>query len=57
MRMSTVSPEPAFYADCIKCGRRMLSNRESMFADLDGEPFKAYYCQTCKASLTTSDRE
>lgn len=35
-----------FVFTCLACGRR-ADNTEEWFADLDGEPFKAYYCQPC----------
>jgi hypothetical protein len=33
---------------CAKCSEKIRpSYVDSMFADLDGEPFKAYYCAPC----------
>lgn len=32
---------------CCQCGRRVTQGRETVWADLNGEPFRAYYCQDC----------
>lgn len=39
----------ACYFFCIGCGKRMLLSKAEppIYADLDGEPFKAYYCGDC----------
>jgi hypothetical protein len=45
----------AFYAECQECHRRLLFGEQGHgdtsnckgWADLDGEPFKAYYCEDC----------
>jgi len=44
MRLELVNPTPVFQVTCIACGRKMLSNQEPIYADLDGEPFRDYYC-------------
>ena len=44
-------------AVCVKCGRTVNQYApaylhkplEKLFADLNGEAFKAYYCETCAA--------
>ena len=45
-----------FVFNCIACGKRTY-NTEEWFADLDGEPFKAYYCQVCGNAQTHSPGE
>lgn len=39
----------AAYFICCQCGKRMVLSRAepTIYADLDGEPFKAYYCADC----------
>jgi hypothetical protein len=59
---------PAFTAECIGChekklfgdkpekdmfGRPNEYEHQNGFADLDGEPFKAYYCDDCAAKMRT----
>ena len=61
MRLVRVQPRPAFYATCVKCKRRVLTDSggdyrvkaEPVYADLDGEPFRAYLCQDCIPLGTT----
>ena len=48
MRMSKVTGPP-FTCACIRCGTRMQTDREAVSADLDGVPFRAYYCNKCAA--------
>ena len=45
-----VSGKPLNYR-CISCGRMVDASREAVFADIEGEPFKAYYCEPCKNKL------
>lgn len=47
MKFTTASPSPAFTCTCCKCGRRLDSSKQTIWADADGEPFKAYYCVGC----------
>jgi hypothetical protein len=35
-----------FTCTCIRCGRR-IEGQSPRFADLDGVPFRAYYCPPC----------
>ena len=35
---------------CYHCGK--MKAVETMMADLDGEPFVAYYCQPCAKEVT-----
>jgi DNA-directed RNA polymerase subunit RPC12/RpoP len=47
MRLELVNAPPDFSYKCLSCGRRYTTANMSTFADLDGEPFKAYYCFPC----------
>lgn len=46
---------------CVRCNGVHFVGRggHKMFADLDGEPFVAYYCEPCRAHLivTTGGRK
>ena len=42
----------SFLAVCLNCNKRVWSS-EGLFSDLEGEPFKAYYCHSC-ASIVSS---
>ena len=46
MRLQKVGG-PTLQLVCIRCGGRFSS--ASMLADLDGVPFRAYYCAPCAA--------
>jgi uncharacterized protein YlaI len=43
----------AAYFICLDCGKRLVLSRAEppIYADLDGEPFKAYYCPDCAETL------
>lgn len=43
---------PLFYFFCIACNKE--SRSDCGHADLDGEPFKAYYCSHCTADLKST---
>lgn len=47
MRLAKVSAKPAFLVTCKLCGKKAYSNEIMWYADLDGEPFKVYYCADC----------
>jgi len=47
MRFEHVDPKPTFTVICCDCNRTLQSDTESIFANLDGEPFRAYYCRRC----------
>ena len=47
MNLQPTNPMPVFQPTCIQCGKQMQSDREVIYADSDGEPFKAYYCEPC----------
>lgn len=35
-----------FVCTCLKCEKR-IEPQEKRYADLEGQPFKAYYCDKC----------
>lgn len=41
-----------FRVVCRLCGTEYSSSRLGYYADLDGEPFKAYYCSPCAITIT-----
>jgi len=47
---------PVFTFTCLKCGVTFNTLEDAggvlPFADLDGEPFEAYYCPECFKKLT-----
>lgn len=47
--MQPVSTPPVFSCRCCCCNKAMQTDREEVYADLEGTPFKAYYCATCAA--------
>lgn len=49
-----VSTPPHFAINCYKCGRACDTERETVWADLNGPAFQAYYCDDCKR---TAERE
>ena len=36
-----------FLTVCCECEARLDSRINTIYADIDGEPFKAYYCRLC----------
>jgi uncharacterized protein YlaI len=46
----------AAYFICLGCGKRMVLSRAepTFYADLDGEPFRAYYCGPCAERVNTT---
>jgi hypothetical protein len=50
VRLTPVPEKPYFRILCIRCLKTSYSDRPH-FADLDGEPFKAYYCADCAYSI------
>lgn len=49
MRLVTVRPEPRFTYTCYQCKRKGVTDPDgwSVYADTEGEPWKAYYCTPC----------
>lgn len=48
MNLQPINPRPSLFSfrlQCIACG--CWADAATVHADLDGEPFKAYYCQSC----------
>lgn len=45
MRLALTQAEPACRVSCCSCGESYQIG--NVLADLDGEPFKAYYCRGC----------
>ena len=56
MLIIQASSFPAFSARCIQCGKRMQSDRAPIFADCQGEPFKAYFCEPCATVAIQLDK-
>jgi hypothetical protein len=55
MKLAKVYPQtPKFRAACIRCG--MPHDSDKLLADLDGIPFRAYYCDPC-AQIRLAERE
>lgn len=52
VRKFTVAP---LTYTCIHCERRMSDDTDVVWADLNGVPFRDYYCWTCKASLEKTE--
>ena len=48
MKLTKVNPFPSFVVLCFNCNKRLYSWEEDIFADLEGKPFKDYYCKACK---------
>lgn len=44
VRLVTGTP---FQVKCIECGKVTTTNREPVYADLDGKPWVDYYCRPC----------
>ena len=44
----------------MKCGcyncRKIIKEISLMYADLDGEPFRSYYCEDCKQEIINNER-
>lgn len=55
MRLEQVTGRP-FIVFCLKCGKKQyagdVDGQKPVYADMDGEPFKAYYCSECVESLS-----
>lgn len=56
MRLERVNPKPYFLTWCYSCGRSLDTSKVSVWADLDGPAFEAYYCERC-STLVGRDQE
>ena len=48
-----------FTCRCCHCGKTIggrFNEKEPRFADLDGKPFEAYYCETCKGEIEKHEK-
>lgn len=43
-KLIKVNPYPYFTVVCLKCSKVLHSKHDVIYADLNGKPFKAYYC-------------
>ena len=50
MDLQPVTGTP-FGVTCYKCGKHTQTDRELVYADLQGESWKAYYCNDCARSI------
>jgi len=63
MNLKPIFPtKPPFYFSCCACGKRTASESETgpqPRADLDGKPFRDYYCGPCARHIQVGkmDRE
>ena len=55
MRFEIVNASPIFRTWCINCHGKLYSESQRIWADLDGKPFKAYYCEPCKLKVEGPD--
>lgn len=55
MRLKQVSMNPLYpiRVTCCTCGEQILAHHAQ--ADLDGEPFVAYYCEPCAAACRAEE--
>lgn len=47
MKLRRVSTYPAFYYICLHCGEKYITYARPAYAELDGPPWQAYYCDKC----------
>jgi len=47
---------PSFYCQCLRCKKNLYHPEDEVFADLEGEPFKAYYCEECSRVLQQDEK-
>ncbi len=45
-----------FFARCYRCEKKLYI-KDEFWADLDGEPFKAYFCHSCKKEVERINQE
>lgn len=53
MRLRHVVTPPHFSFQCPKCNERMESTHQEPVADLDGTPWRDWYCPECVPTLPT----
>ena len=41
------SDSGAIKVSCVACGKKVATNQEPVYADIDGDPFVDYYCYQC----------
>lgn len=46
MKLTQVTGKP-FGLTCIRCGKKKQTDLEQCYADTEGTPFRAYYCNIC----------
>ena len=60
MRLQEVTGRP-FIVFCLRCDKKQwagdVDGQTPVFADLNGEPFKAYYCAECAGKLQEASCE
>jgi len=44
-------PLPIITVTCRQCGRSVSNKHDTIYADLNGKPFEAYYCRVCKKDI------
>ncbi len=44
-----VTEGPHFRCKCLVCRKWVQTDRDKVWADLNGPAFEAYYCEACKA--------
>lgn len=55
MRLKQVDNERGVYFTCVTCNMQVFP-KHPVYADLDGVPFKDYYCGKCAAVLRALGR-
>lgn len=49
------SPWHQLRVTCMNCSKKLIGGLDSIYADLDGEPFRAYLCTTCKIEESSNE--
>uniref|UniRef100_A0A6H2A3G6 Uncharacterized protein n=1 Tax=viral metagenome TaxID=1070528 RepID=A0A6H2A3G6_9ZZZZ len=57
MNLQPVNPAPAFHSECRGCSSPLLvePSGPSVWADLEGPAFRAYYCADCSARIRAGE--
>ena len=45
--VDTDNGQKHFSCYCYQCNKHLHTNKEIVYADLNGDPFRAYYCASC----------